>query len=72
MTVGDDDWQLYQKLVLAQLAELKADVKHLEGELAKVNTSIVTLKIKSGVWGLVAGGLPVITALAIHYLKGLM
>ena len=67
--IDGNGWNEYEKLVLHQLRELqeKAD-KNLE-EHAAIKEDIATLKVKSGVWGLIGGMIPVGIALLIWILK---
>jgi hypothetical protein len=64
--VGDEAWGEYRMLVLAELKRLTeaiADVKEKIDELqsrdiSELRSEIAILKLKSGMWGLIAGAIP--------------
>jgi len=66
-------WDVYQKLVLTQLADLKEANEKLaskiEGFQLEVTKEISALKVKSGVWGFI-GGMMVIIPPIILFLLG--
>jgi len=68
-TFEGNGWDEYQKLVLHELKQLnkKADTNLIEH--AAIKEDIAKLKVKSGVWGLIGGMIPVGIALLIWILK---
>ena len=50
------------------IEEIKEEIKMLQLNIDKIRVEITALKIKSGVWGLIAGSIPVILLLIIKYL----
>lgn len=66
-------WTLYQKLVLADLERHSKDLKAINEELKehmrKVEVEIAMLKVKSGIWGLAGGMIPVAVVLVLEFLK---
>lgn len=62
-------WSEYSKLVLSELERLGDEIKAVNDSLNKINVEIATLKVKSGVWGLVGASIPVAIGLGIELLK---
>lgn len=73
-------WTQYQKLVLAELERNAEGIKELNekkderlremnAQFGEIKIQIAMLKVKAGIWGLMAGMIPVIIALAIQVLK---
>jgi hypothetical protein len=58
-------WSGYGKLVLAELERLNKNVKEVEKSQQKIQIEIAMLKVKSGVWGAIAGAIPA-TVVAIY------
>lgn len=61
----ESSWVEYQRLVLSELERHTKDLDALRKELQIIREEIVMLKVKAGVWGAVAGLVPVAIALAI-------
>jgi hypothetical protein len=51
-------------------AEIKEKITQLELKVTKINLEIAMLKVKSGMWGALAGGVPATIGLVIMYLTG--
>ena len=77
---GKDTWDEWKKFVLSKLEELQKDIndqsKSFEDKNDKIMTSlnnirleILTLKIKSGLWGAFAGGLSAAVAAVLALMK---
>jgi hypothetical protein len=64
-----NDWNEWRKLVLHELETHSSDLKEIRENVSKVKTEIAMLKVKSGLWGAVAGMIPVIILLLINHLK---
>ena len=62
-------WTEWSKFVLKELERLNDCYESLNKNLNKMNVEIAKLKVKSGVWGLVGGAIPVAIGLAIWLLK---
>ena len=60
-------WGQYQKLVLDKLGEHDDKFTSIEDKLTKIQVDIATLKVKAGVWGGVAGLIPVVVAIVMFY-----
>lgn len=63
------EWRDYQKLILHELERMDERLKRVEVQLGEIRTDIALLKLKSGLWGLVAGTLPVIGMVLWSLLK---
>lgn len=62
-------WTQYQKLVLAELERLGDEYKEIKNTLSEIQLEIAMLKVKSGLWGALAGVVTVLTGIAIRYLS---
>ncbi len=60
MTPLLDDKELIQGLM--------SDIKKIKEDLGEVKVSLAGLKVKSGIWGLVAGSLPVAGLILMYVL----
>ena len=60
-------WIEYKKLILSDLKELNDDYKGLRGEIAALREDVAGLKVKSGIWGAIAGVIPVAIGLLILF-----
>lgn len=58
-------WNEWSKYVLKELERLNGCYEKLEDHIQKVSTDIAMLKVKAGVWGLIAGMIPAAVALTI-------
>lgn len=73
MTPHEDNpgqWIEYQRLVLGELKRLGEGQERTAGAISALREDMVALKIKSGVWGLIAGAIPASVMVAFHYFKG--
>ena len=60
-------WSQYQKLVVDKLGDHDEKFTSIEDKLMKIQVDIATLKVKAGVWGGVAGLIPVVIAIVMFY-----
>ena len=60
-------WNQYQKLVMDKLTEHDEKFTSIEDKLVKLQVDLATLKVKAGVWGGVAGLIPVVIAFTMFY-----
>ena len=60
-------WGQYQKLVMDKLGEHDDKFGSIENKLTQIQIDIATLKVKAGVWGGVAGLIPVVVAIVMFY-----
>lgn len=63
-----DDWQVWSKYVLEELKELKDIYRDLDSKVNKINQDIIALKIKSGIWGMIAGIIPVSITIILYFI----
>ena len=62
-----DGWEQYQKLVMDKLEEHDNRFSLINEKLTQIQVDIATLKVKAGVWGGVAGLIPVIIAVVMFF-----
>ena len=72
MALSDEmnGWSTWGKHVLKELESNETDHKAIMDELNKIRVEIATLKVKSGVWGAVAGLIPAALFLLFLLLRG--
>ena len=63
----NNGWGQYQKLVMDKLGEHDEKFTSIEDKLMRIQVDIATLKVKAGVWGGVAGLIPVVIAIVMFY-----
>ncbi len=64
-------WSVWGKHVLEELKRLNTAQAQIEKQVTRIHIEIATLKVKSGVWGLVGGAIPVMLGLTYMLLKNL-
>lgn len=64
----DNDWGKYQKLVLHELERLNKLYEAANERLARIETEIAMLKVKSGAWGAVMGLVAAVGAILVKML----
>ena len=62
-------WENLGSHVLAELKRINTAYEKLDEKLDKAMIEIAGLKIKSGIWGLIAGAIPVIIGLILYLFK---
>ena len=65
--VESNGWDQYQKLVMDKLSEHDEKFGSIDSKLTQIQVDIATLKVKAGVWGGIAGLIPVIVAIVMFY-----
>ena len=60
-------WSQYQKLVMDKLDEHDGKFSNIDSKLTQIQIDIATLKVKAGVWGGIAGLVPVVLGLVLFY-----
>lgn len=63
----DNSWSKYEKMVIEKLDDHDTKFTHLENKLTQIQVDIATLKVKAGVWGGIAGLVPVALGLVLFY-----
>lgn len=56
----ENNWNEYQKLVLAELERLNQQVEDQRRALTALQVQLGMLQVKSGVWGALGGLIPVL------------
>ena len=59
----------WRRWLVGKVESLESDNKKLGGVVAKLDKCIAKLNVKSGVWGLMGGAIPVIIGLSVYYLQ---
>ena len=62
-----ESWDQYQKLVIDKLNEHDSKFMVLENKLTRIQIDIATLKVKAGVWGGIAGLVPVVLGRVLFF-----
>jgi len=62
MANENGDWRDYKKLVISEIDRLSEHIGNLESKIDHLRGDVVMLKVKSGIWGLFAGLIPVTIA----------
>jgi len=63
MVNENGDWREYKKLVISEIDRLSGHIGSLESKIDSLRSDVVMLKVKSGIWGLFAGLIPVTIAM---------
>ncbi len=63
------DWPEWSRFILAELKRLNEVQEKIDTKLQKVTIDIAMLKVKSGVWGMMGGLIPIIIVLVIEKYK---
>jgi hypothetical protein len=77
MSSPDDSWPEWSRHVLAELKRLNDNLANLDdkidtikdGHISPLKIEIAMLKVKSGIWGLIGGAIPVILMVLVELLK---
>jgi len=65
---GGNGWQEYQRLVLHELTTLRTDLAALSKGQGDIKVELGMLKVKSGLWGLLGGFVPVAIAVLLKFI----
>jgi len=66
---NSEGWDTYARLVLNKLEDHDNLLNEINKELTLIRVEISMLKVKSGVWGLVGGLIPVTIAVIVAILR---
>jgi hypothetical protein len=69
MPENGSTWVEYQRLVLSELERHTKELQGMHDEIAGIRIEIAMLKVKAGVWGALAGMIPVTIALLIWLIQ---
>ena len=64
-------WDTWSKHVLTELERLHGDTEQIKRLVSEINGEIKLLKYKSGIWGAIAGMIPILVYLFLDQLKKL-
>lgn len=68
---GAGGWSEYKRLILSKLNEIAVELKDIQDRLHEIEMDLLGMKIRAGLWGAIAGGLPsLIAALVFWFTKG--
>lgn len=68
---SDNDWEEYKIYITKTLEQLVENVDSLRTkDIPAIKADITTLKVKSGLWGLVAGAIPAAIAIVFKIIVG--
>jgi hypothetical protein len=56
----DNGWKEWSRYVLKELERLNTSYESLRDDIVKIKQEIATLKVQAGIWGAIAGAMPVI------------
>ena len=62
-----DGWSKYEKMVIDKLDEHNNKFNEIESKLTQIQVDIATLKVKAGIWGGIAGLVPVVLGLVLFF-----
>jgi len=65
LIMHENGWTEWSKYVLKELERLNDSQTTIEKRLNNIDISIGMLKVKSGIWGAIAGAIPAVVALVI-------
>ena len=68
-SVDNEGWNAYQKLVMEKLDEHDTRFGNVEEKLTQIQVDIATLKVKAGVWGGIAGLVPVVLGMVLFFIS---
>ena len=69
LRTDNESWESYSRLVLTKLDEHEDVLQDISKELTNIRVDIGMLKVKSGLWGLIGGFIPVAIAVILNLLK---
>ena len=67
--IDNGTWDEWGKHILLELKRLSNGQKSHSELLVTIRTEIATLKVRSGIWGLLGGAIPVAIGMAIWLIK---
>jgi|TARA_R110000824_G_scaffold174957_3_gene353172 hypothetical protein len=65
--IDDNGWSRYEKMVMEKLDDHDDKFGLIENKLTAIQVDIATLKVKAGVWGGIAGLVPVVLGLVLFF-----
>jgi hypothetical protein len=68
-TAPRNGWSEYEKLVLWRLDALDERMGHVEATGRRTENKVTELKVRAGLWGILAGSIPGLVAALVFWLK---
>lgn len=65
----ENGWEIYSKMVLGDLKRINDQVEDLATKVDKLSIAVEVLKVKSTIWGAVAGSVPGFIAIILFLAK---
>jgi hypothetical protein len=65
---GTGNWNEWRQHVLHELGQQREDHKEVRKALHELHVQIAQLKVRAGLWGAVAGAIPVLAVLLMRLL----
>jgi len=69
MNEVQDTWREWSRHVLAELKRLNEAQEDLNKDLQRISIDIAMLNVKSGIWGLIGGLIPVAVMVVFSFKK---
>jgi len=63
----DNGWSKYEKMVIDKLDYHDTRFGLIENKLTQIQVDLATLKVKAGVWGGIAGLIPVVLGIVLFF-----
>ena len=64
----DNGWSKYEKMVIDKLDHHDTRFGLIENKLTQIQVDLATLKVKAGVWGGIAGLIPVVLGIVLFFI----
>jgi len=68
-TPKGNGWNEWKNHVLIELKNNTGDHLAIDAKLSSIQVAIAELKVRAGIWGMVAGAIPVVIGLAILIIR---
>jgi len=63
----ENGWSQYEKMVIEKLDNHDSKFGVIDSKLTQIQIDIATLKVKAGIWGGIAGLVPVVLGLVLFF-----
>lgn len=72
MSGDEHSWDEYRRMVVAHMVSTDDKLDKISSRLSSIESEIATLKVKSGLWGAVAGVIATMGALLMAMFAGIL